>query len=183
MATRNNQLTAKPSPKNNAISKNTTITNAMNRTSSVRSRTRVPEVEAPKRRLDPEAVGYATATTPDAITLTLPCERRFFQTARLVVAGLATRLSLPYEQMDDLQLAVETVLQKHCDADMRATVELVVEPDALRIRVGPVSSSALEADEDELDTRRLLSALVERVEIVEDGGREWLRLEDGIRAG
>ena len=101
-----------------------------------------------------------------------------------MVAGLATRLALPYEQMDDLQLAIETVLRKHCDADMRATIELVVGPDALRIRVGPVAPSSLsDQGDDELDTRRLLSALVERVEVVEQGGHEWLRLEDGIRAG
>jgi len=100
-----------------------------------------------------------------------------------VVAGVATRLGLPYEQMDDLQLAVETVLEAHGEAGTRTTIELVVEPDALRIRVGPVAPATLsDGDSEELDTRRLLSALVERVEIVEHEGRDWLRLEDGIRA-
>jgi anti-sigma regulatory factor (Ser/Thr protein kinase) len=119
------------------------------------------------------------------ITLTLPCERRFFQTARLVVAGLATRLGLPYEQMDDLQLAVETVLGKHVDSGVIATIELAIEQDAVRIRVGPVGHSLADEDasDDGLDTRRLLNALVERVDVVESEGREWLRLEDGIRAG
>ena len=102
-----------------------------------------------------------------------------------MVAGLATRLGLPYEQMDDLQLAVETILGKQGDAGTRTTIELIVEPDSLRIHVGPVTHALADqqAGGDELDTRRLLSALVERVEVVEQDGREWLRLEDGIRAG
>jgi hypothetical protein len=103
-----------------------------------------------------------------------------------VVAGLATRLGLPYEQMDDLQLAVETILGKHGDVGTRTTIEFVVEPGSLRIHVGPVTHASI-GDEpgtgDDLDTRRLLSALVESVEVVEHEGREWLRLEDGIRAG
>ena len=124
-------------------------------------------------------------TTADAITLTLPCERRFFQTARLVVAGLATRLGLPYEQMDDLQLAVETILGTQGDAGTRTTIELVIEADSVRIHVGPVAHASITEGYggEELDTRRLLSALVERVEVVEHDGRDWLQLEDGIRAG
>jgi hypothetical protein len=87
--------------------------------------------------------------------------------------------------MDDLQLAVETILGKHGDVGTRTTIELVVEPDSLRIHVGPVAHASIADGDtgDDLDTRRLLSALVEHVEIVEHDGREWLRLEDGIRAG
>lgn len=100
------------------------------------------------------------------------------------MAGLATRLDLPYEQMDDLQLAVETVLSKHCRRRELVTIELAVEPDTIRIGVGPLAASSLPLNgeqEDALGTQRLLDALVERVELIERDGGDWVRLEDGIR--
>ena len=85
--------------------------------------------------------------------------------------------------MDDLQLAVETVLGKHGAPGDTATVEFRIDRDAILIGVGPLSYPLDEArNGDELDTRRLLGALVERVEVVDRDGETWLRLEDGIRS-
>jgi hypothetical protein len=90
---------------------------------------------------------------------------------------------MPYEQMDDLQLAVETVLGKHGARGETATVEFEIGPDALLIGIGPLSKSLGDTGNgDELDTKRLLGALVERVEVIERDGQTWLRLEDGIRS-
>jgi hypothetical protein len=127
-------------------------------------------------------LGYS-AFTADAITLTLPCERRFFQLARLVVAGLATRLDLPYEQMDDLQLAVETVLGKHCAQRELVTIELEIEPETIRIGVGPLASSRPlnGGKETELGTQRLLDTLVAHVEVIRGDGGDGVRLEAPIR--
>lgn len=121
------------------------------------------------------------------ISLTLPCERRFFPVARLVVGALTARLELPYEQMDDLQLAVETVLSEQAPRGSTATVEIVVGDDTLELAVGPIEPSRVR-DESPDDTRvlsgqRLLGALVERVEVVERDGRSWIRLEDPIAGG
>lgn len=145
--------------------------------------TRAALRKTPARRLPRIEPGYS-AFTADAITLTLPCERRFFQLARLVVAGLATRLDLPYEQMDDLQLAVETVLAKHCTRREQVTIDFVVEPKTIRIGVGPLAASSLPLNggkESDLGTRRLLDALVERVEVIQGDGGDWVRLEAPIR--
>jgi hypothetical protein len=89
---------------------------------------------------------------------------------------------MPYEQMDDLQLAVETVLGKHGAQGETATIEFEIGTDVILIGMGPLSSSLESGDGDELDTKRLLRALVERVEVIDRDGDVWLRLEDGIRA-
>ena len=49
---------------------------------------------------------------------------KFLGVVRLLVGGLAARLDLPYEQMDDLQLAAESVLAVDL-AEYGVPVELV----------------------------------------------------------
>jgi hypothetical protein len=125
------------------------------------------------------------------ISLTLPGDRRYFRVARLVVGALTTRLELSYEQMDDLQLAVETALREHAPAGSTVTLEIAVDPERLELAVGPVSVGPVSGSrpepagegEDELTPRRLLGALVERVEIVERDGAPWIRLEEPIAGG
>ena len=48
--------------------------------------------------------------TPDTITLTLPPEREFQRVAHLVLGGLAVRLNLTLEALEDLQLALDGLL-------------------------------------------------------------------------
>ena len=58
--------------------------------------------------------------------LTLPGERRSIGIVRLFVGGLAARLGLGYETMDDLQLALESVLLKASSAaeiTLEATID------------------------------------------------------------
>jgi len=118
------------------------------------------------------------------ISLTLPGDRRFFPTARFVVGALSTRLELSYEQMDDLQLAVETALRDLGVSQRTVTLEIAVDPERLELLVGPVvPSSAAEDDSPNLSPRRLLGSLVETVEIVERDGAPWIRLEEPIAAG
>jgi hypothetical protein len=116
------------------------------------------------------------------ISLTLPCERRFFPVARLVVGALSTRLELSYEQMDDLQLAVESVLREHAGRGSTATLEIVVGAEVLALSVGPIAPEQVPAvgEPDALRGRRLLGALVEHVEVVERDGDAWIRLEKPI---
>ena len=46
----------------------------------------------------------------DEITLVLPAQEDFHQIAHLVTGGLGARLELTYEQLEDLQLALEALL-------------------------------------------------------------------------
>jgi hypothetical protein len=87
--------------------------------------------------------------------------------------------------MDDLQLAVETILSENGTRGGTATLEIVVGPEVLELSVGPIAI-APDADSegvDDLRGRRLLTALVERVDVVERGGETWIRLEKPIVGG
>ena len=106
--------------------------------------------------------------------------------ARLVVGGLAARLDLAYEQMDDLQLAVETVLAECRPIGESVTLEASVGDDDLVISVGPLSrvaGSTKPPDATLVSFDRLLDTLVERTEIVERDDQLWLRLEKRIPRG
>lgn len=115
------------------------------------------------------------------LSLTIPGERRFLGVARLLVGGLAARLDLPYEQMDDLQLAAESALASE-PAGNEVTLELEVGEDAVQLRIGPFDKRALNdhCDVDELGLDRLLSMLVDRVEIVQHDRTDWLLLEKRV---
>ena len=59
----------------------------------------------------------------DEITLVVPAEEDFRQVAQLVVGGLGARLDLTYEDLDDLQTALDAVLACREDAgDIRLVV-------------------------------------------------------------
>ena len=120
------------------------------------------------------------------IKLNIPNEERYHGIARLVVGGLAARLDLSYENLDDLQLALATVLENDgyvIGSDV--TVELHVRDDGVSIVIGPLETSELRADlakdDETVNLGRLLSTVVEKVEVEErtDGG--WLRLEKQLR--
>jgi hypothetical protein len=110
----------------------------------------------------------------DAITVTVPAERRFLGVVNLVVGGLGSRLDLPYEQVDDLQLAVDSVLS-HGDAgdDGELTVEMEVGEELLVLRVGPLADGS----SGDPALQRVLEPLVESAEPLDRGGRDWLELE------
>jgi serine/threonine-protein kinase RsbW len=121
----------------------------------------------------------------DTIEVTVPNERHLFHVARLVVGGLAARLDLTYEQIDDLQLAVETVLAREAEDGGQVTLAIEVGERSLELRIGPLHAAPLAADldsaqDDGLGLGRLLSTLVERVETVERDGAAWLLLEKRV---
>jgi hypothetical protein len=121
----------------------------------------------------------------ERITLTLPGERRFVGVVRLFVGGLAARLDLGYETMDDLQLALETVLRMS-PPDEQVTLDVQLNDRAVSILVGPFSQDPLRTEDsqgDAIELDRVLGALVAGVESVTEDDGCWLRLDVGIRAG
>jgi hypothetical protein len=125
--------------------------------------------------------------TADAITLSIPLDKPFYGVARLVVGGLAARLDLTYEHLEDLQLALASVLETdEYLADGRVTVCLVVGSNSVGMVIGPVDPrlrEELEADEEPhegLPLRRLLGTLVDEIDFEGDIGSEWLRLEKRV---
>ena len=127
--------------------------------------------------------------TPDTITLTLPPEREFQRVAHLVLGGLAVRLNLTLEALEDLQLALDGLLDTG-SAEQEVTLNLSVGRDAIEATVGPFRGQsvqrALEVDADGVGLRRVLNTVVDQVEVDERNGSDWVQLTkriDGQEAG
>ena len=122
-----------------------------------------------------------------AIELRIPNERPFHGVARLVVGGLAARHNLSYEALEDLQLALVTVLESDGYAAAgEIRVALEVADESIAMAIGPLNGDVVRADlqnssEGDLGLGRLLGTLVEdaEVEAREDG--DWLRLSKRVR--
>src|SRR5207302_2343914 len=76
------------------------------------------------------------ARLTDEVRLTIPAEEDFRRVAHLVLGGLAVRLDLTFEVLEDLQLALDSLLERR-DDERDVTVAVVLEPGELRTSVGP----------------------------------------------
>jgi hypothetical protein len=110
-------------------------------------------------------------TQTDEITLTLPREKGYYGIAHLVLAGLAARLDCTVEHLDDLQLALDTLLD-HRDEVGEVRIALRVRDDSIEAEVAPLSSglrAELEREAGaEMDTRRVLETVVDGVVVGAD---------------
>ena len=115
------------------------------------------------------------------IKLTIPREQPYNQVAHLVIGGGAARLNLTFESIDDLETALDAVLE-HAVHEGEVTVELLLDDDAIVTRVGPFAPDALRAeldrDEDGVGLRRILDTVVDRYEL-DDGWLEMTKTTDG----
>jgi hypothetical protein len=124
----------------------------------------------------------------EAISLTLPHDERFLNVARIVVGGLAARLDLPYESLDDLQLGVESVLsEERYVIDGHVTVEIEIGNRMVRVLIAPLAGDVLERDlespGDGIGLSVLLGAVVDSVRFEDRGdGERWLVLEKRVPA-
>jgi hypothetical protein len=105
----------------------------------------------------------------DEITLTIPREPGFDGVAHLVLSGLAVRLNLTIENLEDLQLALETLLDTTDDGG-ELTVAMRLDNDELRTVVGPLPSKLLDAIETDprdgdIGLRRVLDSTVDDVHV------------------
>jgi len=115
----------------------------------------------------------------DEITLTIPRDREFHRVAHLVIGGLALRLDLTIETLEDFQIALGAVLD-FAEPDGDVTVALTSHDGVLEARIGPVDMhDELERPDDGgLSLRRVLAAVVDDVDI--DG--DWLRLVKRVKS-
>ena len=118
---------------------------------------------------------------PERIDLEAPLAEDFQSVVRLIIGGIAERVDFAFEEIDDLQLAVERLL---AEVDSTGTVHLAFEvgDEAIRTRVGPLHGSSLtkalgdgdgESPLTKLTLGRVLQTVVDSFG-VEDAG------EDGI---
>jgi hypothetical protein len=121
-----------------------------------------------------------------AIKLSIPHEPPYHGVARLVVGGLAARLNVSYEQLEDLQLALASVLEEGGYAsNSQVSVELDVVDGSLSMLVGPLDGRRLQSDldddsEERIGLGRLLGTLVETVNVEGRDDGDWLRLEKQV---
>jgi len=120
----------------------------------------------------------------DEITLTFPREPDFQRVAHLVLGGLAVRLNVTIEHLEDLQIALDSLLERtdHEDGKGDVTVRMSMHDGALETVVGPLGSRLLdEIDEeagDDLRLRRVLESTVEDVHV--DGDTVRLTKKVGV---
>jgi len=106
----------------------------------------------------------------DRIVLTLPADERFRSVATLVLGGIGSRAELPYERMDDLQLAVLSALG--ATDNETVTIEVAADGNGLRLALGPVRDGSGADD----GLARVLSRLVDDVGHESRDGAEWITL-------
>jgi anti-sigma regulatory factor (Ser/Thr protein kinase) len=120
----------------------------------------------------------------ERIDLEAPLSGDFHAVVRLIIGGIAERVDFAFEEIDDLQLAVERLL---AEAGTVGSVQLSFEvgEDSIRTRVGPLSEHKVaEALRDgefapgELTLRRILQTVVDSFGVDEaEDGRIVVRLE------
>jgi hypothetical protein len=106
----------------------------------------------------------------DQITLSIPREPGFHRVAHLVLGGLAVRLDLTLESLEDLQLALDALLDRvddDTDVDGQLTVTMSLRDAELQTRIGPLPTGLLDELErdggDGIDLRRVLDSTVDDV--------------------
>ena len=123
------------------------------------------------------------------IELEAPLGGDFHPVIRLIIGGIAERVDFAFEEIDDLQLAVERLL---AEAGQKGSVQLSFEvgESSIRTSVGPLSERAIadalrdgEAPPGELTLKRILQTVVDSFGVEEAAdGRIVVRLEK-LKAG
>jgi anti-sigma regulatory factor (Ser/Thr protein kinase) len=118
------------------------------------------------------------------IELEAPLDGDFQPVIRLIIGGIAERVDFAFEEIDDLQLAVERLL---AEAGSEGSVQLAFEfgNGGIRTRVGPLREVAIAAalqgppaPPGELTLRRILQTVVDSFGVEEAAdGRIVVRLE------
>jgi hypothetical protein len=114
----------------------------------------------------------------EVVSITVPAASGWSGVVELVLAGLGARLDLPYDRIDELQLATTAVLEDAVGPDVR--VDAAAHVDSVDIRVGPLTPAAGDPGR-----RRVLDALADTVAVESSrDGEIWAVLtfaRDGAR--
>ena len=119
--------------------------------------------------------------TTEEIRLVIPAEEEFRPIAHLVTGGLAMRLDVTYDDLDDLQVGIEAVLALRDDAD-DLVVSLSADDGVLHASLGPFPPAKVHEGESEgtLGLHRVLDTVCDTHEIEEREGSAWVELTKRI---
>jgi hypothetical protein len=113
----------------------------------------------------------------EEVRLVLPAQEDFRPIVHLVVGGLAARLDLTFDTLEDVQLALGALLARREDErDVVVTLEL---GEIVRITLGPFVATALadlQEDRDGLGLRRVLDTVCDTVEVDTRDDGAWVEL-------
>ena len=123
----------------------------------------------------------------ELVELETPIGPEWDPVVRLVLGGVADRLGLGFEELDDLQLAVERLLAE-AGADPAVSLAFELHPGHVRTHVGPLREAPIAAAlqgpppaPGELGLRRLLETVVDSFGIEEaSAGELFVRLEQRV---
>ena len=116
--------------------------------------------------------------TADEIRLVIPAEEEFRPIVRFVTGGLASRLDVTYDDLEDIQVAVDAVLALR-DDDGDVTVVLSAEPGIVRAAIGPFEPEVLrpsEASDRGLDLQLVLETVCDTHEFESREDGAWVEL-------
>ena len=120
----------------------------------------------------------------DEIRLTIPHDRALYSVAHLVVGGLGIRLKLTIEHLEDLQLALDAVLER-TRAGEDVTIAMRLKDGEIETAIGPLRegvSEELEATGGEVGLRRILDTVVDSVELAPGEGGDWVTMTKVLEA-
>ena len=121
----------------------------------------------------------------DEITLTIPRDRAFYSVAHLVLGGLGVRLNLTIESLEDLQLALDAVLERVSETE-EVKISLQLAERQIVTAIGPmrdgVRAELEAAPGDDVGLGRILRALVDEVELTPGEGGEFVKLTKTVEA-
>ena len=119
----------------------------------------------------------------DEIQLTLPGDDAFHSVAHLVLGGLAVRLNLTFESLEDIELALDALLERtQTGEDVQLLVRVL--DGELQTVIGPFSSVREELEDGgdgSLNLSRILSAVCDSFEISDRDGAEWVELTKRVQ--
>jgi hypothetical protein len=122
--------------------------------------------------------------TTDEIRLVIPAEEDFRPIAHLVTGGLAMRLDVTYDDLDDLQVGIEALLTLRDDAD-ELVVSLSADHGVLHASLGPFPPEKVHAVDGDggLDLHRVLETVCDTHEVEERDGSAWVELTKRVATG
>ena len=102
-----------------------------------------------------------------------------------MLGGLGIRLNLTIEHLEDLQLALDAVLERAREGE-QVTIAVSVREGAIETAIGPMRDGVrdeLAATEGEdVGLRRILDTLVDSVELTPRDGGDWVKLTKAVEA-
>jgi hypothetical protein len=117
----------------------------------------------------------------DEIALTLPADEAFNGVAHLVLGGLAVRLDFTFETLEDLELALDALLERRTEADGETIVRVQVREADVKTVVGPFRRLDLRSELDHeaseaLGLRRILETVTDGIAVSDGQDGQWVEL-------